>query len=100
MKYPPQPRPNQGEFPAKCNMGMVALEKVESPEDVEALHSFIQQHQEHTGSTTAQTLLDDFGTEVTKFVKVCVALFLCGWLVFSLGVAHSCLESIFYPLRE
>lgn len=51
-------------------MGMVALEKVETPEDVEALHGFIQQHQEHTGSTTAQKLLDDFGTEVTKFVKV------------------------------
>eukprot|EP00903_Cladosiphon_okamuranus_P022094 g20316.t1 len=60
----------EGEFPAKCNMGMVALEKVESPEDVEALHSFIKQHQEHTGSTTAQMLLDDFGSEVTKFVKV------------------------------
>ena len=51
-------------------MGMVALEKVESVEDVEALHGFIQQHQEHTGSTTAQKLLDDFGTAVTKFVKV------------------------------
>lgn len=51
-------------------MGMVALESVESPEDVEALHGFIQAHQEHTGSTTAQKLLDDFGTEVTKFVKV------------------------------
>lgn len=59
---------------------MVALDKVESPEDVEALHGFIQQHQEHTGSTTAQKLLDDFGTEVTKFVKVCAratALCLC-----------------------
>lgn len=64
------PTPIQGEFPAKCNMGMVALESVESPEDVEALHGFIQAHQEHTGSTTAQKLLDDFGTEVTKFVKV------------------------------
>lgn len=51
-------------------MGMVALEKVESPEDVDALHGFIQQHQEHTGSTTAQRLLDDYGTAVTKFVKV------------------------------
>lgn len=60
-------------------MGMVALEKVDSVEDMEALRGFIQQHQEHTGSTTAQKLLDDFGTAVTKFVKVrvCVGVSFC-----------------------
>lgn len=52
-------------------MGMVALEKVESPEDMESLRSYIAEHQKHTGSAVAKDLLDDFGTEVTKFVKVC-----------------------------
>lgn len=51
-------------------MGMVALEKVDSPEDMESLRSFISEHQKHTGSSVAKELLDDFGTTVTKFVKV------------------------------
>lgn len=51
-------------------MGMVALEKVETPEDMEALRGFIEEHKKHTGSTVAQALLDDFGTTVTQFVKV------------------------------
>ncbi|CAN0568777.1 unnamed protein product, partial [Laminaria digitata] len=60
----------KGDFPARCNMGMVALDKVESPEDMESLRSFIADHHKHTDSTVAKDLLDDFGTEVTKFVKV------------------------------
>lgn len=51
-------------------MGMIALEKVESPEDMESLRTFIGEHHKHTGSTVAEKLLDDFGTSVTKFVKV------------------------------
>ncbi|CAM9810110.1 unnamed protein product, partial [Hapterophycus canaliculatus] len=60
----------QGEFPARCNMGMVALESVDSPEEMAELRGFIQAHLDHTGSTKAKELLDDFGTAVTKFVKV------------------------------
>lgn len=60
----------QGEFPARCNMGMVALEKVDTPEDMEELRGFIQAHLDHTKSTMAKKLLDDFGTSVTKFLKV------------------------------
>lgn len=52
-------------------MGMVGLEKVESPEDMEALRGFIESHHKHTDSSVAKALLDDFGTSVTKFVKVC-----------------------------
>lgn len=51
-------------------MGMVALESVDSPEEMEELRGFIQAHLDHTGSTKAKDLLDDFGTAVTKFVKV------------------------------
>lgn len=53
-------------------MGMVALEKVETPEDMETLRGFIEEHKKHTGSTVAQALLDDFGTTVTQFVKVMI----------------------------
>lgn len=60
----------QGQFPERCNMGMVALEKVENPEEMELLRGFISEHQRHTGSTVAQAVLDDFGTAVTKFAKV------------------------------
>ncbi|CAM9812119.1 unnamed protein product, partial [Choristocarpus tenellus] len=59
-----------GEFPSRCNMGMVGLESVETPEDAESLRGFLAAHQAHTGSTVAQRLLDNFSTEVTKFVKV------------------------------
>lgn len=57
-------------------MGMVALDKVESPEDMEALREFISEHHKHTDSSVAKMLLDDYGTAVTKFVKVspCVRL--------------------------
>ena len=51
-------------------MGMVALDKVESPEDMESLRGFIAEHHKHTDSSVAKELLDDFGTAVTKFVKV------------------------------
>lgn len=60
----------EGQFPERCNMGMVALEKVENPEEMELLRGFISEHQRHTGSTVAQAVLDDFGTAVTKFAKV------------------------------
>lgn len=56
-------------------MGMIALDKVESPEDMESLRTFIGEHHKHTGSKVAEKLLDDFGTSVTKFVKVCVVFF-------------------------
>lgn len=71
----------QGQFPSRCNMGMVALEKVESPQDMESLRTFIADHHKHTGSTVAEGLLDDFGTAVTKFVKVSDWLaWWTGWL--------------------
>lgn len=49
---------------------MVGLEKVESPEDVQALQGYISEHYRHTNSSVAKGLLDDYGTAVTKFVKV------------------------------
>ena len=57
-------------FPAKCNMGMVGLEKVTDPAEVELLASYIAEHQVTTGSTVAKELLGNWKAHVGKFVKV------------------------------
>ncbi|MCM0043167.1 MAG: glutamate synthase-related protein [Burkholderiaceae bacterium] len=81
-----------GSFASKCNMAMVALESVLSASEQEAtigkaawhsltrggerqadeliLKGLIERHFKHTGSTIARTLLDDWSTARTKFVKV------------------------------
>ena len=57
-------------FPANCNMGMVALEKVTNPDEVNNLKSIIQEHIAHTQSPLGSEILADFDTNVKKFVKV------------------------------
>ncbi len=81
-----------GSFAEKCNMAMVALEPVLSSAEQEStigkaawhsltrggerqtdeavLKGLIERHFKHTGSTIARTLLDDWSTARTKFVKV------------------------------
>ncbi len=81
-----------GEFAAKCNMSMVALDPVLSAADQEAkleraiwhssrrgsepqtdeaiLKGLIERHFKYTGSTRARNLLDDWTTARGKFVKV------------------------------
>ena len=58
------------EFPSKCNLDMVALEKLEEPEDVEQVRDLLIQHAGYTKSTVAARLLGDWEWAVTKFVKV------------------------------
>ena len=58
------------EFPARCNLEMVALEKFEEPEDVEMVRDLLIQHAGYTKSTVAARLLGDWEWAVTKFVKV------------------------------
>ncbi|CAM9488644.1 unnamed protein product [Chrysoparadoxa australica] len=58
-----------GEFPSKCNQGMVALETVEG-EDVEELRSYVQEHYEHTKSEVAARMLNNWSDDVKHFVKV------------------------------
>ncbi|GGI19642.1 MAG: glutamate synthase-related protein [Oxalicibacterium faecigallinarum] len=82
----------EGEFPAKCNMAMVTLEKVVSAAEQESkndrgswhattrggegqtdeaiLKGLIERHFKYTGSTRARALLDDWSVARTKFVKV------------------------------
>ena len=59
-----------GDFANLCNPGMVGLEAVEDPADVEALQSLIQQHLDYTGSANARRVLDGWDETLPKFVKV------------------------------
>jgi glutamate synthase domain-containing protein 3 len=59
------------DFSLKCNLGMVELERVESGEDIAELREMIELHRQHTGSTVAEQILDDWPhTVYAQFVKV------------------------------
>jgi glutamate synthase (NADPH/NADH) large chain len=57
-------------FPAKCNMEMVALETIDSDAESTELKVLITQHLTATGSDVASELLNDWGNSVKRFVKV------------------------------
>ena len=71
-----------GQFSKRCNMSMVALEKVESAEssigkihhldqpDEITLKTLIENHAKYTGSVRANAMLADWANYRTKFVKV------------------------------
>jgi glutamate synthase (NADH) len=59
-----------GKFPARCNMGLVGLDKIDSEEEKQEVYEFIKEHVMHTGSTLGQEMLDEWETRVDKFVKV------------------------------
>lgn len=71
-----------GQFAKRCNMNMVALEKVDAAEvdvgkiqhqhqpDEVTLKTLIENHVQATGSTRAQAILANWATERGKFVKV------------------------------
>ncbi len=82
----------EGDFEAKCNMAMVAVEPLASTSEQEAkldkalwhrverggaaesdeviLKTLIERHFRYTGSTRARTLLDDWSNAREQFVKV------------------------------
>jgi glutamate synthase (ferredoxin) len=59
-----------GDFPRRCNMQMVALEKLEDPDEIEEVWKMIQRHQTYTRSERAAKVLADWKQLVSKFVKV------------------------------
>ena len=59
-----------GGFPARCNLDMVALEPVVSDEDRELLRGLIEEHLTLTGSANARRVLDAWETLLPRFVKV------------------------------
>jgi len=60
----------EGKFPARCNMGLVGLEKIETEEEKQLLCDFIQEHVDFTASSVGQTMIDNWDERVNHFVKV------------------------------
>ncbi len=59
----------KGDFNKKCNLDMVELEAL-NQEDEKLVYSLVSSHKKYTASRVAQKILDDFGREIKKFVKV------------------------------
>jgi glutamate synthase (NADPH/NADH) large chain len=58
-----------GTFKARCNLAMVELEDL-SLEDETLVRTMLHNHHSYTGSPLAKGVLDDFGRQIKKFVKV------------------------------
>lgn len=52
-----------------CNMSMVELDKI-GLEDELTIHELVSKHYKYTASTRAKMVLDNFKTELKKFIKV------------------------------
>lgn len=59
-----------GDFNLRCNLGIVALEKVDTPDAVAELREIIELHHKYTGSTVAERILNDWPRSLEQFVKV------------------------------
>ena len=60
----------ENKFPANCNMEMVELEDVTHEEDIDELKSLIEEHAKITGSTVAESILNNWDESLKEFVKV------------------------------
>jgi glutamate synthase (ferredoxin) len=60
----------KGDFARRCNLQMVALEKLEDADETELVWKMIQRHQAYTQSALAARLLANWPQTVPKFVKV------------------------------
>ncbi len=58
------------ELLGRCNLEMVALEKVEDSEDIDELREMIAKHHKYTGSAVAAGILDLWETTLGQFKKV------------------------------
>ena len=60
----------EGVFPDRCNTDMVALERLEDPEDIDLVRDLLIQHAGYTHSPVAARLLKHWDQVITEFVKV------------------------------
>jgi len=60
----------QGDFNLRCNLGMVELDPVDSPEDVAELFGLVKRHEQNTGSEVAAEVLSRWPHILSEFVKV------------------------------
>jgi glutamate synthase (ferredoxin) len=61
---------DEGDFPQRCNLQMVDLEKLEDAEEERFVRSLIQRHAELTKSIRAETILLDWEKYREKLIKV------------------------------
>jgi glutamate synthase (ferredoxin) len=59
-----------GDFATRCNMGLVGLEKLADPNEIELVWKLVQRHQAYTHSERAAKILADWQNYLPKFVKV------------------------------
>ncbi|HZZ56961.1 MAG TPA: glutamate synthase large subunit [Opitutaceae bacterium] len=59
-----------GVFPSRVNKQMVALEKIEDPEELNEVRGLVERHFKYTQSSRARQVLDQWGELAPKFVRV------------------------------
>jgi len=59
-----------GNFDYFCNMGMVEISLVEELQDIRELQGFIDAHHRFTGSPQAKEILDNWNTNLPRFIKI------------------------------
>ena len=59
-----------GSFASRCNAGTFELESIEAADDIAELRRLIENHRQYTGSTVADTILNDFDNQLGRFLKV------------------------------
>ena len=59
-----------GQFKTRCNMGMVELFPVDHEADIQELKQLIGNHAQHTDSSVAKRILDNWKKTLPQFVKV------------------------------
>jgi glutamate synthase (NADPH) large chain len=61
---------DDGSFAARCNTGMVALERLDETQDRGLVRALVEQHVAHTNSGRGRHLLRRWSAAVPRFVKV------------------------------
>jgi glutamate synthase (ferredoxin) len=59
-----------GDFPQRCNLGMVELEPLVHDDDVQEVQDLLQRHVRYTESAVAAEILADWAAAQPRFVKV------------------------------
>jgi glutamate synthase (ferredoxin) len=59
-----------GDFPTRCNMELVGLEKLTDADEIDRVWKLVQRHQTYTQSERAAKILAGWQAYLPKFVKV------------------------------
>jgi glutamate synthase (ferredoxin) len=59
-----------GQFATRCNRQMVALDKLEDPQEIALVKELVERHATYTESTHARKLLSDWSGTVARMVRV------------------------------